>query len=118
MGGTGASIMPWQWPECARQESLTTEPLGVKLNLFDWTPFPTTKAAVKMHTLLDLRGAVVGFIHIIDDKMGDVNALGLLNVETGNFYVMDRGYLDFKRLYKLLHRRWLRDSALLRCSLE
>jgi hypothetical protein len=66
------------------------------LSLFDWAPFRTTKAAVKMHTLLDLRGAIPAFIHISDGKV-----LDLLPVEAGAFYVMDRGYLDFSRLFKL-----------------
>ena len=69
--------------------------------LFDWAPFGSTKAAVKLHTLLDLRGAVPAFIHISDGKMGDVNVLDFLPVEAGAFYVMDRGYLDFARLYKM-----------------
>ncbi len=71
------------------------------LSLFDWAPFRTTKAAVKMHTLLDLRGAIPAFIHVSDGKMGDVNVLDILPIEAGAFYVMDRGYLDFTRLYKL-----------------
>ena len=60
-----------------------------------------TKAAVKLHTLLDLRGAIPAFIHISDGKLGDVNVLDILPIEAGAFYVMDRGYLDFARLYKL-----------------
>ncbi len=71
------------------------------LSLFDWAPFRSTKAAVKMHTLLDLRGAIPAFIHVSDGKMADVNVLDILPVEAGAFYVMDRGYLDFARLYKL-----------------
>jgi hypothetical protein len=71
------------------------------LSLFDWAPFRTTKAAVKMHTLLDLRGAIPAFIHISDGKMGDVKVLDILPIEAGAFYVMDRGYLDFDRLYKI-----------------
>jgi len=71
------------------------------LSLFDWAPFRSTKAAVKMHTLLDLRGAIPAFIHISDGKMYEVNVLDFLPVEAGAFYVMDRGYLDFARLYKL-----------------
>ena len=71
------------------------------LSLFDWAPFRSTKAAVKMHTLLDLRGAIPAFIHISDGKMGDVNVLDILPIEAGAFYVMDRGYLDYERLYKV-----------------
>ena len=71
------------------------------LSLFDWAPFRSTKAAVKMHTLLDLRGSIPAFIHISDGKMGDVNVLDILPLEAGAFYVMDRGYLDFSRLYRM-----------------
>jgi transposase len=69
-------------------------------DLFDWAPFRSTKAAVKLHTLLDLRGSIPTFIHISDGKMADVKALDMLPVEAGAFYVMDRGYLDFGRLFK------------------
>lgn len=79
-------------------DSTTTD---LCLSLFDWAPFRSTKAAVKMHTLLDLRGAIPAFIHISDGKMGDVKVLDLLPVEAGAFYVMDRGYLDFDRLFNL-----------------
>lgn len=71
------------------------------LSLFDWAPFRCTKAAVKLHTLLDLRGAIPAFIHISDGKMHDVNVLDFLPLEAGAFYIMDRGYLDFARLYGL-----------------
>jgi len=71
------------------------------LSLFDWASFRTAKAAVKMHTLLDLRGSIPAFIHISDGKMHEVNVLDILTVEAGAFYVMDRGYLDFARLYKM-----------------
>ena len=81
--------------------ALDSTTIDLCLSLFDWAPFRSTKAAVKMHTLLDLRGAIPAFIHISDGKMGDVNVLDLLPIEAGAFYVMDRGYLDFARLYKL-----------------
>jgi hypothetical protein len=68
---------------------------------FDWAPFRSTKAAVKMHTLLDLRGNIPSFIHISDGKMGDVKVLDILPVEAGAIYVMDRGYLDFARLFAM-----------------
>ena len=71
------------------------------LSLFDWAPFRSTKAAIKLHTLLDLRGAILAFIHISDGKMHEVNVLDFLPVEAGSFYVMDRGYLNFSRLYKM-----------------
>ena len=81
--------------------ALDATTIDLCLSLFDWAPFRSTKAAVKMHTLLDLRGAIPTFIHISDGKMHDVNVLDVLPIEAGAFYVMDRGYLDFARLYKL-----------------
>jgi hypothetical protein len=71
------------------------------LSLFAWAPFRSTKAAIKLHTLLDLRGAIPAFIHISDGKMGDVSALDLLPIEAGAFYIMDRGYLDYSRLFAM-----------------
>ena len=81
--------------------ALDATTIDLCLSLFDWAPFRSTKAAVKMHTLLDLRGSIPAFIHISDGKMHEVNVLDFLPVEAGAFYVMDRGYLDFARLYKL-----------------
>ena len=81
--------------------ALDATTIDLCLSLFDWAPFRSTKAAVKMHTLLDLRGAIPTFIHISDGKLHDVNVLDILPIEAGAFYVMDRGYLDFARLYKL-----------------
>ena len=73
----------------------------VAVSLFPWAHFRSTKAAVKMHTLLDLRGNIPSFIHISDGKAHDVHALDLLLPEAGAIYVMDRGYIDFARLYVL-----------------
>jgi transposase len=81
--------------------ALDATTIDLCLSLFGWAPFRTTKAAVKMHTLLDLRGAIPAFIHVSDGKMHEVNVLDFLPVEAGAFYVMDRGYLDFARLYRL-----------------
>jgi len=81
--------------------ALDATTIDLCLSLFDWAPFRSTKAAVKMHTLLDLRGAIPAFVHISDGKMHEVNVLDFLPIEAGAFYVMDRGYLDFERLYKL-----------------
>ena len=81
--------------------ALDATTIDLCLSLFDWAPFRSAKAAVKMHTLLDLRGAIPTFIHISDGKMHDVNVLDILLIEAGAFYVMDRGYLDFARLYKV-----------------
>jgi hypothetical protein len=83
--------------------ALDSTTIDLCLSLFDWAPFRSTKAAIKMHTLLDLRGNIPTFIHISDGKMGDVKVLDVLPVEAGAFYVMDRGYLDFRRLFGL-HR--------------
>jgi len=92
-----------------------TEPIGVELeetvyaldsttidlclNLFPWARFRRTKAAVKLHTLLDIRGSIPTFISISEGKQADVRVLDELLLEPGAFYVMDRGYVDFKRLY-------------------
>lgn len=73
------------------------------LSVFPWAHFRTTKAAVKMHTLLDIRGAIPSFIHISDGKLHDVNVMDMLIPEAGAFYIMDRAYMDFQRLYTL-HR--------------
>jgi IS4 transposase len=81
--------------------ALDATTIDLCLSLFDWAPFRRAKAAVKMHTLLDLRGPIPAFIHISDGKMYEVNVLDFLPIEAGAFYVMDRGYLDFARLYKL-----------------
>lgn len=81
--------------------ALDSTTIDLCLSLFDWVPFLSTKAAVKLHTLLDLRGLIPTFIHISDGKMADVKVLDIVPVEAGVFYVMDRGYLDFGRLFKL-----------------
>src|SRR5258706_508881 len=83
--------------------ALDSTTIDLCLSMFPWAPFRSTKAAVKMHTLLDLRGAIPTFIHISDGKLHDVNVLDILIPEPGAFYVMDRGYLDFARLY-LMHQ--------------
>lgn len=80
--------------------ALDSSTIDLCLSLFPWAPFRRTKAAVKMHTLLDLRGNIPTFIHISDGKLHDVNALDLLEFEPGAFYIMDRGYVDFTRLYR------------------
>ena len=81
--------------------ALDSTTIDLCLSLFEWAPFRSTKAAIKLHTLLDLRGAIPAFIHISDGKMHDVNVLDILPVEAGAFYVMDRGYVDFARLYAM-----------------
>ena len=81
--------------------ALDSTTIDLCLSLFPWALFRTTKSAVKMHTLLDLRGNIPSFIHISDGKLGDVKALDILVLEAGAIYVMDRGYLDFVRLYMM-----------------
>ena len=81
--------------------ALDSSTIDLCLSLFEWAPFRSTKAAIKLHTLLDLRGAIPAFIHISDGKLHDVNVLDMLTFEAGAFYVMDRGYVDFARLYTL-----------------
>src|SRR5208282_3663865 len=81
--------------------ALDSTTIDLCLAVFPWAHFRTTKAAVKMHTLLDLRGSIPSFIHISDGKLHDVHALDLLLPEPGAVYVMDRGYVDFARLHRL-----------------
>ena len=81
--------------------ALDSTTIDLCLSLFPWALCRTTKSAVKMHTLLDLRGNIPSFIHISDGKLGDVNVLDVLVLEPGAIYVMDRGYLDFARLYMM-----------------
>jgi hypothetical protein len=85
--------------------ALDATTIDLCLSVFPWAHFQRTKAAVKLHTLLDLRGNIPSFIHISDGKLHDVNVLDLLLPEPGAFYVMDRGYLDYERLYQLEHAK-------------
>ena len=71
------------------------------LSLFPWAFFRKRKGAIKLHTLLDLRGAIPTFIHITEGKTHDVRILDILPLEPGSFYILDRGYLDYSRLYTL-----------------
>ena len=81
--------------------ALDASTIDLCLSMFPWAPFQSTKAAVKLHTLLDLRGPIPTFLHVSDGKMADVHALDRFVPEPGAFYVMDRAYLDFERLYAL-----------------
>jgi len=81
--------------------ALDATTIDLCLSVFPWAHFRRAKAAIKLHTLLDLRGNIPTFIHISDGKLHDVNVLDILLPEPGAFYVMDRGYLDFDRLYQL-----------------
>jgi Domain of unknown function (DUF4372)/Transposase DDE domain len=84
--------------------ALDSTTIDLCLSMFPWARFRHTKAAIKLHTLLDLRGPIPAFVHISDGKLHDVNALDEVPIEPGSFYVMDRGYLDFGRLY-VLHQQ-------------
>ena len=81
--------------------ALDSTAIDLCLSVFPWAHFRTTKAAVKVHTLLDLRGSIPAFIHISDGKTHDTKALDLLIPEAGAIYVMDRAYVDFARLHSL-----------------
>ena len=81
--------------------ALDSSTIDLCLSVFPWALFRSTKSAVKLHTLLDLRGNIPTFIHISDGKMQDVKILDILMPEAGAFYIMDRGYLDFSRLFSI-----------------
>jgi len=81
--------------------ALDTTTIDLCLSVFPWAHFRHAKAAVKMHTLLDLRGNIPTFIHISDGKMHEVNVLDILIPEAGSFYIMDRGFTDFARWFTL-----------------
>ena len=81
--------------------ALDASTIDLCLSVFHWAPFRSTKAVIKLHTLLDLRGNIPTFLHISDGKLHDVNVLDLLLPEPGAFYLMDRGYIDFERLHRL-----------------
>jgi len=81
--------------------ALDSTTIDLCLALFPWARFRKNKGAIKLHTLLDLRGNIPSFIDITDGKVHDVNVLDILISEAGSFYIMDRGYIDFKRLYEL-----------------
>lgn len=81
--------------------ALDSTTIDLCLSMFPWAPFRSTKAAVKMHTLLDLKGNIPSFIHISDGKTHDVNVLDLMIPEPAAIYVMDRAYVDFERLFTI-----------------
>jgi hypothetical protein len=84
--------------------ALDSTTIDLCLSLFPWAKFRRRKGAVKLHTLLDLRGSIPCFVHISPGKMHDVNILDRLPIEPGAFYVMDRGYIDFQRLFRFTTR--------------
>jgi hypothetical protein len=90
--------------------ALDSTTIDLCLSVFPWAHFRSTKGAVKMHTLLDLRGNIPSFIHVSDGKLHDIHALDMLLPEAGAIYVMDRGYVDFFRLY-VLHQAGLSSTS-------
>jgi hypothetical protein len=113
---TGASTRTWRRDSSGARKLYADEPLGLELDhtiyaldsttidlclsLFPWARFRSTKAAIKLHTLLDVRGPIPTMIAISEGKQADVRILDDLPLEPGAFYVMDRGYVDFERLYR------------------
>jgi len=81
--------------------ALDSTTIDLCLALFPWAKFRKTKAGIKLHTLLDIKGNIPNFVHITDAKVADVKVLDVIIFEAGAFYIMDRGYLDFKRLYSI-----------------
>ena len=81
--------------------ALDSTTIDLCLSVFPWAHFRTAKAAVKLHTLIDLKGNIPTFIHISNGKLHDVNVLDVLPIEPGSIYLMDRGYVDFTRLYRI-----------------
>jgi len=81
--------------------ALDSSTIDLCMSIFPWALFRSTKSAVKVHTLLDLRGAIPAFIYLSDRKTHDTKVLDMLVFEPGAFYVMDRGYMDFQRLFRL-----------------
>jgi len=79
--------------------ALDATTIDLCLSLFPWAHFRKAKGAVRLHTLMDLRGNIPSFIHISDGKLHEVNVLDIIPLEAGAFYIMDRGFLDFSRLY-------------------
>jgi IS4 transposase len=90
---------PWALELDAAAYAFDASTIDLCLSVFAWAPFRSTKAAIKLHTLLDLRGNIPSFIHITDGKTHEVNILDDLVLQAGAFYLMDRGYLDFARLF-------------------
>ena len=92
---------PWGVELANTVYALDATTIDLCLSVFPWAPFRSTKAAIKLHTLLDLRGNIPSFLCITDGKVHEVNILDQLTPEPGAFYLMDRGYLDFERLGRL-----------------
>jgi hypothetical protein len=96
--------------------AIDAKPIDLCLTLFQWAQFRNTKAAVKLHTKINLRGNIPDFIHISDGKLNDVNALDFIIPEANAFYLIDRAYTDFQRLY-LFHQSEAYFVSLLKKSI-
>jgi hypothetical protein len=81
--------------------ALDATTIDLCLSIFPWAHFREAKGAIRLHTLLDLRGSIPSFIHISDGKLHEVNVLDIIPLEAGAFYIMDRGFLDFSRLHAI-----------------
>ncbi len=82
-------------------KALDSSTIDLCLSLFPWAKFRSHKAAIKIHTIMDLEGAIPTFIHISEGRIHDVNILDMIPIIAGSIYIMDRGYLDYERLYHL-----------------
>jgi FOG: Transposase and inactivated derivatives len=85
--------------------ALDSTTIDLCLSLFPWAKFRKTKGAVKMHTLLDLRGSIPIYVDITNADVHDVNILDTIPIEAGSYYIMDKGYTDFNRLYGKIHKQ-------------
>jgi hypothetical protein len=81
--------------------AIDSSTIDLCLSLFPWAKFRRKKAAIKLHTVIDIKGSIPTFIHISDGSMHDVNVLDIISTEPDSIYIMDRGYLDFRRLYDI-----------------
>jgi len=84
--------------------ALDSTTINLCLSLFPWAKFQKTKGAVKMHTILDLRGSIPIYVDITNANVHDVNILDTIPIEAGSYYIMDKGYTDFNRLYNKIHK--------------
>ena len=90
---------------------LDSTTISVSVILMDWAHGKYSRGAVKMHTVLNLRGSIPTFIYVTDGKYHDVNALDEIEVARGAIYIMDKAYIDFKRLYKMKQSKAFSSSA-------
>jgi len=87
--------------EVASVFAIDSTTIDLCLSLFPWAEFRQRKAAIKLHTVMDLEGSIPTFIHISDARTHDVNVLNIIPIVAGSIYILDRGYIDFERLYSI-----------------